>query len=222
MDEEAYYAGKRRAAEAAGLDPDDFMAAWRGTAADASVGRLRSPFDRAQRALESLGVRDRPAIVQVANLDIETIQACVFFYDGAREALAELRERGFRLGLISNATATTAFAVAPLKLRERLDLLVFSYEAGAAKPDPAIFQAALKRSGCPAHEALFVGDGANRELDAAKALGFAALCMDHALKAHTFRKAELLSSESHPKVSGFAQLLALPELAAPLTAPGPA
>jgi HAD superfamily hydrolase (TIGR01549 family) len=221
VDEEAYYAGKRRAAEAAGLHPDAFMAAWRDTAADASVGRLRSPFDRAQRALESLGVRDRPAIVQVANLDIETIQTCVFFYDGAQEALGELRQRGFRLGLISNATATTAFAVTPLKLRERLDLLTFSYEVGAAKPDPAIYRAALRRSGCPAQEALFVGDGANRELDAAQALGFAVLCMDHALKAHSFRKAELLSSEVHPKVSDFGQLLALPELAAPLIPPGP-
>ena len=220
MDEAAYYEGKRRAAEAAGVEPEAFMEAWRSTAAEAGVGRLRSPFDRAQRALESLGIRERSAVVQVANLDIETIQKCVFYYDGAPEALSELRQRGFRLGLISNATATTAFAVTPLKLRERLDLLVFSYEVGAAKPDPAIYEAALRRSSCPPHEALFVGDGANRELDAAAALGFSALCMDHPLKAHSFRKAELLSGEGHPKVTDFAQLLALPVLAAPLTAPG--
>ena len=56
------------------------------------------------------------------------------------------------------------FRSGPLHLRERLDLLVFSYEARALKPEPAIFERALKRAECPAAEALFVGDGANREL----------------------------------------------------------
>ncbi len=36
--------------------------------------------------------------------------------------------------------------------------LVVSAEAGAAKPDPAIFQLALRRAGCRAQEAVMVGD----------------------------------------------------------------
>lgn len=215
VDEERYYEGKRRAAEVAGVDAEAFLDAWRSTSKAASVGRLRTPFERAAVALQALGVRDRTAVADVARLDVETIQESVFFYEGARETLQVLRERGFQLGLISNATATTAFAVASLRLRDRLDLLVFSYEVGLVKPDLGIFELALSRASCPAGEALFVGDGANGELDAAAALGLATLCLDHPLKAHSFRDSQTLSGPGHPRVTAFADLVVLPDLQGP-------
>lgn len=218
VDEAVYYEGKRQAAEAARVEPDAFLKAWRGTAAEASTGRIKHPFERAQKALETLGIKDRMSIVQVAKLDVETIQECVHFYDGAADALGELKSRGFSLGLISNATSTTAFIVAPLKLREYLQLLVFSYEVGSVKPDRGIFQAALRKAACMPQEALFVGDGANRELDTAAEMGMAVVCIDHSQKAHTFRNSETLSSPQHPKVKDFAELLALPELQKPFAA----
>ena len=215
VDEEVYYAGKKAAAEAAGLDYQAFMAAWASTSQEASVGRIKTPYERAERALEQLGARERRSAAEVARLDVETIQACVHFYEGAEEGLKVLRERGFSLGLISNATATTAFAIGPLGLRARLDALIFSYEVGATKPDPAIYQAALRRTACDPSHALFVGDGANHELDAARAVGMGAVCMDHAVKAHSFRNPDTLSDPSHPAVRSFEELLALPDLAGP-------
>lgn len=212
VDEEVYYAGKRAAAEGAGVPFEAFLRVWRETSAEASVGRLRTPFERAFKALSALGVSDRAAAAEVARLDVETIQKCVRLYDGGEECLKSLRERGFRLGLISNATATTAFVVSPLRLRELLDLLVFSYEAGVVKPDRAIFDRALARASCRAEEALFVGDGANRELDAARDLGFGTLWMDHPVKAHSFRDPDGLSSPDHPRVASFSELLRFPAL----------
>lgn len=217
VDEDVYYKGKRAAAEAAGLDYGAFLAAWSDTSQEASVGRLKTPYARAEKALETLGVRDRRAVAEVARLDVETIQACVVYYDGAEEALEALRARGFSLGLISNATATTAFAIGPLRLRNRLDSLVFSYEVGATKPDPAIFEMALQKAGCGPAEALFIGDGANHELDAARGLGLGTLCMDHPNKAHSFRNPETVSGPGHAAVHSFAELLDLPELAGPPT-----
>lgn len=221
VDEEVYYEGKRLSAEAAGVPYEAFIEAWRTTAADASVGKIRDPFARATAALGKLGAADRTAAAQVARLDIETIQRCVDFYPGATDALASLRAQGFSLGLVSNATATTAFAVAPLHLRDRLDKLVFSYEVGVAKPDPGIFTKALERAGALAAESLFVGDGANRELDAAAALGFATLRMDHPNKGETFRNPDTLSRGDHPVVRSFEEMLALPWLvpAPPADAP---
>jgi putative hydrolase of the HAD superfamily len=215
VDEAAYYGGKRAAAEAAGINFEAFLAAWKSTSAEASIGRIKTPFDRAARALAMLGVYDRAAVGEVARRDVETILASVVYYEGAPECLTALRSRGFRLGLISNATATTAFVVAPLKLREHLDSLVFSYEAGVVKPDPAIFQKALERPGAVASRSLFVGDGANRELDAARSLGFSTLCMDHPRKALSFRDPDGLSSPDHPRVTSFPDLLALVGDAAP-------
>jgi len=216
VDEAPYYEGKRRSAEAAGVEYERFLAAWRDTGKAASIGEIRDPYGRALEALKSLGVTDRAKVAEVARLDVETIQGCVRFYEGAAEALASLRGLGFRLGLISNATATTAFVIQPLHLRERLDLLVFSYEAHALKPEPAIFQKALGRAACAPGEALFVGDGANRELDGARDLGFATLCIDHPVKADSFRDRDGLSAPDHPRVTSFAELAALPDLQEPL------
>jgi putative hydrolase of the HAD superfamily len=215
VDEAVYYAGKRAAAESAGLEYDPFMAAWNSTSQEASVGKLKTPYARAERALSELGVSDRRAVAEVARLDVETIQACVIYYEGAQDALKVLRERGFSLGLISNATATTAFAVGPLGLRNNLDSLVFSYEVGATKPDAAIYQIALSRAGSTPDRALFVGDGANRELDAARDLGMDTLCMNHPIKAHSFRNPDTVSDPTHPEVHSFAELLALPDLSEP-------
>ncbi len=216
VDEKAYYEGKRLAAQTAGIRYETFLAAWRATGADASVGKIRDPFSRALAALEACGVKDRSKAAQVADLDVETIRRCVSFYGGATDALASLRGLGFKLGLISNATATTAFVVQPLHLRDRMDLLVFSYEVKAVKPDRAIFEVALARAGCPASEALFVGDGANRELDGAAEMGLGTLCMDHPVKAESFRSRDGLSRPDHPRVASFAELMARPDLQEPL------
>lgn len=212
VDEAAYYEGKRLSAEAAGVPYEAFLEAWRSTAVEASVGKLRDPFARASAALGKLGAADRTVAAQVARLDIETIQRCVDFYPGATDALASLRAQGLSLGLISNATATTAFVVAPLHLRDRLDRLVFSYEVGVAKPNPGIFTKALERAEALANESLFVGDGANRELDAASELGFTTLRMDHPTKGESFRNPDTLSKGNHPVVRSFEEMLALPWL----------
>lgn len=212
LNEAPYFEGKRLAAEAAGVEYGAFMAAWRATGKRASIGEIPDPYSRATEALKACGVTERKKIAEVSRLDVETIARCVHFYDGATDALASLRSLGFGLGLVSNATATTAFIVSPLRLRERLDLLLFSYEAKALKPEPVIYQKALARAGCAPAEALFIGDGANRELDGARDAGMATLCLDHPQKADSFRDRGNLSSSTHPRVTSFAELVALPEL----------
>jgi FMN phosphatase YigB (HAD superfamily) len=67
---------------------------------------------------------------------------------GAQAALAELRRRRVRLGIISNTGRLTRRAVFetlpvdfdPLTFEEQLT--IFSSEAGVEKPDPRIFQLA--------------------------------------------------------------------------------
>ena len=58
-----------------------------------------------------------------------------------------------------------------------LDGVVTSAEAGARKPDPAIFAAALELAGCPA-EALHVGDTAAEDVAGAAPPGSTALLLD--------------------------------------------
>jgi len=76
--------------------------------------------------------------------------------------LESLRERGLKTGLVANSWPEPArllradaerFGLAPL-----LDAMVYSSEAGARKPEPAIFLHALEELGVDAARAMFVGD----------------------------------------------------------------
>jgi len=53
-----------------------------------------------------------------------------------------------------------------------------SAEAGARKPDPAIFEAALALAGCSAPEAVHVGDTREEDVEGAEAAGIRALLLD--------------------------------------------
>ena len=59
-----------------------------------------------------------------------------------------------------------------------LDGVVVSATAGASKPDPAIFAAALELAGCAAGEALHVGDTPAEDVDGAVAAGIPYLLLD--------------------------------------------
>jgi putative hydrolase of the HAD superfamily len=59
-----------------------------------------------------------------------------------------------------------------------LDGVVSSAEAGALKPDPAIFALALDLAGCEPEEALHVGDTVEEDVEGARAAGVRALLVD--------------------------------------------
>ena len=72
--------------------------------------------------------------------------------------LREAHERGARLTLLSNAPHELADVVETLPELGFFDAYVFSARIGAAKPDPAAFQAALDVMGAPADEVVFIDD----------------------------------------------------------------
>lgn len=91
------------------------------------------------------------------------------------DVLDTLRGTGYRLGLVSNATADTAESWAGTALAARFEVAVFSCEAGAAKPDPRIYLAATTALGARPADCYYIGDGADSELAGALALGMTAV-----------------------------------------------
>jgi putative hydrolase of the HAD superfamily len=88
--------------------------------------------------------------------------------------LESLRDRGFRLGLVSNAFDPPDLLhrdLADLGVAHLLDAAVFSSEIGRRKPDPAIFNYVLERLGVEPADALFVGDSLAADVAGASALG---------------------------------------------------
>jgi HAD superfamily hydrolase (TIGR01509 family) len=88
--------------------------------------------------------------------------------------LETLRERGLKVGLVSNALDPPDLLhrdLAQLGVAERLDVAVFSSEVGWRKPHPAIFERALAALHVDPAGTLFVGDTLGTDIAGAAALG---------------------------------------------------
>ncbi len=73
--------------------------------------------------------------------------------------LDELKRRGHRLVLMSNTSITHfEFIQRRFDVLNRFDDFVVSYEVGAVKPEPQIYEAALKTIGCAPHKCFYTDD----------------------------------------------------------------
>jgi HAD superfamily hydrolase (TIGR01509 family) len=98
--------------------------------------------------------------------------------DAAR-ALAGVRKLGVHVGLISDIDAPLlADHLDFLGLGKAFDSVTSSEAARALKPDPRIFQFALRQAGCAPGEAVMVGDSLERDVDGALAAGMHAILID--------------------------------------------
>ncbi len=101
--------------------------------------------------------------------------ACWTPYPDTTAVLRRLSALGVRTAVVSNI----AFDVRPAfdAIGARVDEFVLSFEVGAVKPDPAIFNVALRRLGVSANEAVMVGDSEEADGGAA-ALGCGFVLVD--------------------------------------------
>ncbi|MCK5372778.1 MAG: HAD-IA family hydrolase [Candidatus Aenigmarchaeota archaeon] len=110
-------------------------------------------------------------------------------YPKTLETLRMLKDRGFRLGIISNAI-NHDFESLDMKydIRNLFDVIVLSYEEGVIKPDPKIFKIALERLGTSNSETLMVGDNLKDDVIAAEEQGIDGLLLDNDNKYPEFNR----------------------------------
>jgi HAD superfamily hydrolase (TIGR01509 family) len=97
----------------------------------------------------------------------------IVFFDGVRETLHALKNRGCLLGIITDTAVPISEKLHWFErggFAEVWDSIISSKELGIRKPDPRIFTAALKQLGISASSAVFVGHK-KTELDGARAIG---------------------------------------------------
>lgn len=88
-------------------------------------------------------------------------------------ALARLQRR-YRLTSLSNGNADLAV----IGLGHYFEVSVAARDAGAAKPDPKIFQALLARTGLAAAQVVYVGDDPHADVEGARRAGLHAVWVD--------------------------------------------
>ncbi len=98
-------------------------------------------------------------------------------YPDVPGVLDALRERGLRLGVISNWDTRLPEILRQLDLARRFDAVVYSSAVGVEKPDCRIFRRALRELGVEARAALHVGDSRLEDLEGAIAAGMRALLL---------------------------------------------
>lgn len=99
-------------------------------------------------------------------------------YDGALEALALLRAKGYRLWLLSNAQRVfTAYELRHLGLDTVFDAVYISSDHGCRKPDTRFFRALIDEHGLDISKCLMIGNDRRTDIGGAKAAGLDTLYM---------------------------------------------
>jgi len=91
-------------------------------------------------------------------------------YPDAVQCLRELHSR-YKIGIIANQPPGTEERLRGYGFLPHIDLVISSAEEGVAKPEPDIFELALRRSGCRPEEAVMIGDRIDNDILPAKTLG---------------------------------------------------
>lgn len=95
-----------------------------------------------------------------------------------RPALRVLRGRGLRLAVVSNWEPSLEQALEHLGIRGFFDAIIVSSVEGVWKPDPRLFEIALRRLALDAAAAVSVGDHAEHDVQAAEAAGVRGILLD--------------------------------------------
>lgn len=99
-------------------------------------------------------------------------------YPHVLEALARLREKGFRLWLLSNAQQVfTAYELRYLGLGEQLDGIFLSSDYRCRKPDARFFHALLEGRHLDPNKCLMIGNDRQTDIAGAAAVGLDTLYM---------------------------------------------
>lgn len=161
-------------AQDAGIDEERFLALWRPTESDRSVGRLTLE-DTLEMILRSCGRYSEALVQKLTAKRIATKEACFrHLHPEILPMLSALRARGCRIGLISNCYSEEAPVIRKSILFPYFDAVCLSFEQGVQKPDEEIFYRCTKALLVPPAACLYVGDGGSHELEAARALGMTA------------------------------------------------
>jgi putative hydrolase of the HAD superfamily len=126
-----------------------------------------------QSALESVGAGGDPELAHRSAERYNAYRVKYFtLFPGAIDLLRSLRERGMKLGIVTNGLSEThREKIAVLQISEYFDAIFLSDEVGMVKPDPLLFAHACRTlGGAPAHSAM-VGDRYDRDIRGALEAG---------------------------------------------------
>ena len=129
------------------------------------------------RILERLGLKaDGPLLDEVSRRFLEELTLDPF--PETVEVLKAIHDMGMPLGVISNASHGILGDLKRNGIMDYFDHVVYSQAVGVAKPDPRIFNEALRQFGIDGGKAWHVGDNPVADIEGARGVGIHPLLVD--------------------------------------------
>ena len=136
-----------------------------------------------REALREAGRPDDELGSHLARVYFQNRDGARALFPDVRPAL-ELLAKSYRLGLLSNGNSYAG----DLGIGDLVSFEMFSQDyLGIEKPDPRIFEVALREAGCEPSELLHVGDSLENDVAGAKAVGSKAAWLNRSLDARDGR-----------------------------------
>jgi len=118
--------------------------------------------------LDDRGAKGRHRIVE--SITTSFVRDTSAGMEHSRGVLATLEGR-FRMGVVSNFYGNLDRILADARLERFFDAVADSSRVGIFKPEPGIFEAALKKMRCAPESVAMIGDSLNKDCAPAKKLG---------------------------------------------------
>ena len=139
---------------------------------DFCLGRYSAYEDLVSDVCSRAGIRaDTAHIAQATGFHYEFIANAIVPEPDVLETLDRLKQRGYRLGLISDCGPSVPLLFPQSPLARFIDVPVFSCEERIKKPSSSIYQRICQRLEIEPQECIYVGDGSSQELTGAAAIG---------------------------------------------------
>ena len=158
-------------AEDAGIPKEFFLDIWRSAEKDRTTGKI-SLEEIIEKITKAYGCYSEEKVKMIADKRISSKkEAFDHLHPEIIPLICKLKEKGLKIGLISNCYSEEAAVIRESVLFPYFDAVCFSYEEGLKKPDPAIFDRCIRKLKVRADECLYTGDGDSNELEAAEKTG---------------------------------------------------
>jgi putative hydrolase of the HAD superfamily len=108
--------------------------------------------------LKEAGIEPDEKLVLAMLGKMREFKTKLVLFDDVVPTLDDLKRRGLILGLISNVERDLTATLNELGLPSWLDIVVTSLDAGFNKPQPEIFEEAMRQAGVQPSQAIYVGD----------------------------------------------------------------
>jgi putative hydrolase of the HAD superfamily len=164
-------AARRRMAGHVGVEERAFHDAWGVRWQDRELGRIgpeENLFEIVQQLAPAAGA---DAVMTLLGIWTGFVREQLRPRPEALLALEAARAAGLRIALASNAGPTVPPLFLETPLARLVDRAVFSCTLGVAKPDARFYAGVSEELGVPAEACVYVGDGADNELQGARSAG---------------------------------------------------